>query len=153
MINSENLLKEYVLKFPTEITVTQALLTLKEIAVEKNSVEEFSKWIKSSGVSSISELEIEKASIDAIEILLNQKKEKQLKKALENYIANYPNGLDVKRISYLLGEILYSNNILDESILNFKRVVSGTRNNYSEKSIVRICQSLIKLNNLSLIHI
>ena len=149
LINSENLLKEYVLKFPTEITVTQALLTLKEIAVEKNSVEEFSKWIKSSGVSSISELEIEKASIDAIEILLNQKKEKQLKKALENYIANYPNGLDVKRISYLLGEILYSNNILDESILNFKRVVSGTRNNYSEKSIVRICQSLIKLNNNS----
>jgi len=149
LINSENLLKEYVIKFPTEITVTQALLTLKEIAVEKNSVEEFSIWIKSRGLSSISELEIEKASIDAIEKLLNQKKEKQLKKALESYIENYPNGLDIKRISYLLGEILYTNKMWDQSILNFKRVVSGPRNNYSEKSIVRICQSHIELDNNS----
>ena len=149
LTNSENLLREYVKKFPTEITVTQALSTLKEIAVEKNSVDEFSRWIKSSGLSSISELEIEKASIDAIEILLNQRKEKQLKKALENYIAKYPNGLDIKKISYLLGEILYTNKKWDESILNFKRVVSGPRNNYSEKSIVRICQSFIELNNNS----
>ena len=146
LINSENLLKDYVIKYPTEITVTQALLTLKEIAIEKNSVEEFSIWLKSNGLSSISELEIEKASIDAIEILLNQKKEKQLKKSLEDYIANYPNGLDVKRISYLLGEILYKGKKWDESILNFKRVVSGPRNIYSEKSIVRICQSFIELD-------
>ena len=146
LFNSENLLKDYVIKYPTEITVTQALLTLKEIAIEKNSVEEFSIWLKSNGLSSISELEIEKASIDAIEILLNQKKEKQLKKSLEDYIANYPNGLDVKRISYLLGEILYKGKKWDESILNFKRVVSGPRNIYSEKSIVRICQSFIELD-------
>ena len=94
-------------------------------------------------------MEIEKASIDAIEKLLNQKKEKQLKKTLESYIENYPNGLDIKRISYLLGEILYTNKMWDQSILNFKRVVSGPRNNYSEKSIVRICQSHIELDNNS----
>ena len=61
-------------RFPTEITVTQALSILKEIAVEKNSVEEFSIWIKSTGLSSVSELEIEKASISAIEILKDQKR-------------------------------------------------------------------------------
>ncbi|RZP10196.1 MAG: tetratricopeptide repeat protein [Flavobacteriales bacterium] len=149
LINSENLLREYVKKFPTEITVAQALVTLKEIAIERNSVEEFSIWIKSSGLSSISELEIEKATIDAIDVLVNQKKEKQLKKALDDYILNYPNGLDIKRISYMLGEILYSNKKWDESILNFKKVISGTRNNYTEKSIVRICQSLIELDNNS----
>ncbi len=149
LINSENLLKEYVKKFPTEITVTQAIQTLKEISIEKNSVDQFSMWIKSSGFSSISELEIEKATIDAIEILLSQKKEKQLKKALEDYIANYPNGLNIKKVSYLLGEILYTNEKWDESIQNFKRVIRGSRSNYTEKSIVRICQSLIELNNYS----
>tara|TARA_A200000113_G_C8842193_1_gene347288 strand:+ start:15 stop:1631 length:1617 start_codon:yes stop_codon:yes gene_type:complete len=149
LIKSENLLREYVKKFPSEITVTQAILTLKEIAVEKNSVDEFSRWIKSNGLSSISELEIEKASIDAIDILVNQSKKKPLRKALESYISNYPNGLDVKRISYLLAEILYANKKWDESIVNFKRVVSGPRNNYSEKSIVRICQALLKLDDYS----
>ena len=149
LINSETLLKEYVKKFPSEITVTQAIQTLKEIAIEKNSVDQFSIWIKSSGFSSISKLEIEKATIDAINILLSQKKEKQLKKALEDYIANYPNGLDQKKMSYLLGEILYTNEKWDESIKNFKRVVSGPRTNYTEKSIVRICQSLIELDNNS----
>ena len=79
MINSENLLREYVKKFPTEITIAQALVTLKEIAVEKNSVEEFSMWIKSNGLSSISELEIEKATIDAIDVLVNQKKKNNSK--------------------------------------------------------------------------
>ena len=49
----------------------------------------------------------------------------------------------------MLGEILYSNKKWDESILNFKKVISGPRNNYSEKSIVRICQSLIELDNNS----
>ena len=91
MINSEIILREYVKKFPSEITVTQALQTLKEIAVEKNSVDEFSLWLKNNSFSSISELEIEKASIEAIDILINQKKEKQLKKALEDYILSYPN--------------------------------------------------------------
>ena len=149
MISSENLLREYVKNFPSEITIAQALLTLKEIAIEKNSVEEFSMWIKSNGLSSISELEIEKATIDAIDVLVNLKKEKQLKKALEDYISNYPNGIDIKRMSYMLGEILYSNKKWDESILNFKKVISGPRNNYTEKSIVRICQSLIELGNNS----
>ena len=149
LISSENLLREYVKNFPSEITVAQALLTLKEIAIEKNSVEEFSMWIKSNGLSSISELEIEKATIDAIDVLVNLKKEKQLKKALDDYISNYPNGIDIKRMSYMLGEILYSNKKWDESILNFKKVISGPRNNYTEKSIVRICQSLIELDNNS----
>ena len=94
MISSENLLREYVKNFPSEITLAQALLTLKEIAM-KNSVEEFSMWIKSNGLSSISELEIEKATIDAIDVLVNLK-EKQLKKALDDYISNYPNGIDIK---------------------------------------------------------
>ena len=147
--NSESLLREYVKRFPTEITVTQALSILKEIAVEKNSVEEFSIWIKSNGLSSVSELEIEKASISAIELLKDQKKEKQLKKALEDYITNYPNGLDIKKMSFLLGEILYANKKWNQSILNFKRVVFGPRNEYSEKSIVRICQSLLELDNTS----
>ena len=33
--------------------------------------------------------------------------------------------------------------------MNFKKVISGPRNNYTEKSIVRICQSLIELDNNS----
>ena len=63
-------------------------------------------WIKSS-VSSISELEIEKATIDAIDILVSQK-EKATQKALEDYIVNYPNGLDQKNV-LPAREILYSN--------------------------------------------
>ena len=83
----------------------------------------------------MSELEIEKASISAIEILKDQKKEKQLKKALEDYITNYPNGLDIKKMSFLLGEILYANKKWNQSILNFKRVVLGPRNEYSENQL------------------
>ena len=39
-------------------------------------------WIKSNGLSSISELEIEKATIDAIDVLVNQKKKNNSKKHL-----------------------------------------------------------------------
>ena len=77
------------------------------------------------------------------------KKEKQLKKALEDYITNYPNGLDIKNVFFAWREILYTNKKWNQSILNFKRVVLGPRNEYSEKSIVRICQSLLELDNTS----
>ena len=48
----------------------------------------------------------------------------------------------------MLGEILYSNKKWDESILNFKKLYLVLEI-ITEKSIVRICQSLIELDNNS----
>ena len=77
---AESTLMSLVQTYPDEALAQQALQTVKEIAIEENTVAAFSAWLKEIEIASLPDLQLEKAAFDAVERLLNDGKKKALKK-------------------------------------------------------------------------
>jgi len=138
-------LKSLVENFPTLSLSQQALQTVKEIAVEENTVDELSEWLNGLNLASVPDLKLEKAAFDAIERLLDDGKKKALQKALVNYVENYPGSSQAIRAHFLLAELAFEKSELDAAVANYSIVVSATFNTYTEQSLVRLTQSLNQL--------
>ena len=152
LYNQENIpqaeatLKQLVKAYPNEALAQQALQTVKEIAIEQNTVDAFTQWLGESKVVSISDLQLEKASFDAIERLLNEGKTKPLEKALKNYLSTYPEGGNALRASFLLAELAFEDENWEMAILHYATVTNGPINDYTEQALVRMTQALLQLD-------
>lgn len=145
-------LKTLVEKFPSLSLSQQALQTVKEIAVEENTVDELSTWLNGLALASLPDLKLEKAAFDAIERLLNDGKKRALQKALENYVVNYPGSTNAKRAHFLLAELAFEKSEWVLAVDNYSFVVSSTFNTYTEQSLVRLTQSLNQLGETEQAH-
>ena len=138
-------LKFLVTTYPNEIQAQQALQTVKEIAVEENTVTEFSSWLAGVNMANLPDIQLEKAAFDAIERLLNDGKKKALKRALKNYIETYPQGGNLLRAQFLLAEMAFEEEEWGEASLYYEGVVAVSSNEYTEQALVRMTQALVQL--------
>ena len=138
-------LKYLVTTYPNEIQAQQALQTVKEIAVEENTVAEFSTWLAGVNMANLPDIQLEKAAFDAIERLLNDGKKRALKKALKNYVETYPQGGNLLRAQFLLAEIAFEDEAWGEASLHYEAVVAASSNEYTEQALVRMTQALVQL--------
>lgn len=142
---AETTLKQLVNAYPNEAIAQQALQTVKEIAIEQNTVDAFSQWLQESPVVSIPDLQLEKAAFDAIERLLVDGKKKALEKALKSYIRTYPEGGNSLRASFLLAELSFENQAWENAIVYYAPIAEAAINEYTEQSLVRMTQALVNL--------
>ena len=139
-------LKHLVKTYPNDIQAQQALQTVKEIAVEENTVAEFSDWLAGVNMADLPDIQLEKAAFDAIERLLNDGKKKALKKALKNYNETYPQGGNLLRAQFLLAEMAFEEEDWGEASIHYQAVVAKTANQYTEQALVRMTQALVQLD-------
>ena len=118
--------------------------TVKEIAVEENTVAEFSDWLAGVNMADLPDIQLEKAAFDAIERLLNDGKSP--KKALKNYIETYPQGGNLLRAQFLLAEMAFEEEDWGEASIHYQSVVSAAANQYTEQALVRMTQALVQLD-------
>ena len=144
-LEANAVLKQLVETYPNEALAQQALQTVKEIAIEQNTVDAFSTWLKGIDVATIPDLEIEKASFDAIERLLNDGKKKPLKRALQSYLATYVEGGNSIRAAFLLAELAFEEEEWIEATAQYAAVIDQPFNTYTEQSLVRITQALLQM--------
>ena len=144
-LEANTVLKQLVETYPNEALAQQALQTVKEIAIEQNTVDAFSAWLKGIDVATIPDLEIEKASFDAIERLLNDGKKKPLKRALQSYLATYVEGGNSIRAAFLLAELAFEEEEWVEATAQYAAVIDQPFNTYTEQSLVRITQALLQM--------
>lgn len=142
---AESTLKNLVQTYPDEALAQQALQTVKEIAIEENTVAEFSAWLKEIEITSLPNLQLEKAAFDAIERLLNDGKKKALKRALESYLEEYGSGGNSLRANFLFAEIAFEEEEWGEASIYYDKVIQAPLNEYSEQALVRMTQSLVQL--------
>lgn len=142
---AESTLKNLVQTYPDEALAQQALQTVKEIAIEENTVAAFSAWLKEIEITSLPDLQLEKAAFDAIERLLNDGKKKALKKALKSYLEEYTTGGNTLRASFLFAEIAFEEEEWGEASFYYDKVIQAPLNEYSEQALVRMTQALVQL--------
>lgn len=137
-------LKNLVEGYPNEVLAQQAFLTIKEISIDQNQVAAFAQWAKGTSITSITDLELEKAAYQAIERLLEEQKKKPAEKALTAYLENYPEGTNALVAAFQLAELYFEEEQWSSAITYYSLVVEKASNQYTEQSLVRMTQGYLK---------
>jgi len=134
------ILEELVKKNKSSSLIQEALNVLKEIAIDKGTVIEFSNWLKKENLNIYSDFEIEKNTFKSAEKQYLDGNYKQALKLLKLYLNKYPKGLNRLISTFYLAEIYYNQNLYEDSEKFYEIIISEATNEYSEKALVRIIE-------------
>ena len=144
LYNTENfelareVLENVAVSFKGYAVAQQALITLREIAVDQGNVSNFSNWIRSQGLTAYTDVELEKTAFIAAEKRFLEGNSNAAERLLTEYLENYPQGIYYISATYYLGELFYEKQDFNNAKIAFKELTKGPVSNYSEKALVRL---------------
>src|SRR5690606_2186051 len=133
-------LKSVTTQFPNTPEALQAVATAKQIYVDQGNVAAYAEWVKGLDFVSVSENELESASFESAERQFVQNKSKSAIKGFENYISQFPNGTQVLKSHFYLGQLYYKDGLHDKALPHYQYVVDQNRSEFSEESAVRAAE-------------
>ena len=133
-----DLLKKITEKFPNTPEALQAVSTAKNIYVEMGKVEEYASWAKKLGYVNVSDNELETAAFEAAERKYLQHQQAEAKVALEKYIKEYPQGINLPQARFYLAQLYYEGNEKAKARPLYERILQDPRNEYAEQVLVRL---------------
>ena len=135
---AREVLEKLAVSFKGYAVAQQALITLREIAVDEGNVSGFGKWIRSQGLTAFTDVELEKTAFIAAEKRFLEGNSNAAERLLTEYLENYPQGVYLISATYYLGELFFEKQDFNNSKMAFKELANGPVSNYSEKALVRL---------------
>ena len=154
LYNNENyneakfVLENVAIKYRLDPVAQQAVRTLREISVDQAKVSAFTKWIKSEGLNTFSDIELEKSAFTAAEKQFLEGNKNSAKKLLKEYLEIYSRGVYGNPAAYYLAEIYFEKEEFEEALPFYESLVDQEVSSYTEKALVRIV-TLLKKEALS----
>ena len=154
LYNNENyneakfVLENVAIKYRLDPVAQQAVRTLREISVDQAKVSAFTKWIKSEGLNTFSDIELEKSTFTAAEKQFLEGNKNSAKKLLKEYLEIYSRGVYGNPAAYYLAEIYFEKEEFEEALPFYESLVEQELSSYTEKALVRII-TLLKKEALS----
>ena len=126
--------KQIVRDFPTSEERMPALDALKNIYIQGNNPEEYTKMLKENNLPSADSGSIDSAFYAAAEMQFSSGNWEVTKKALKNYLDKFPNGIFALKAHYYRGECNYQLKAYKEALADYKEILDNTWNDFSENS-------------------
>ena len=140
---AQMVLEEVAVKYKRYAVAQQAVRTLREIAVDQGTVGKFSQWVRSQGLTTFTDNELEKTAFEAAEKRFLEGNSKTAERLLSEYLENYPQGTYFLTATYYLAELYFEKQDMENAQLAYEELAQGNITNYSEKALVRLI-SLLK---------
>ncbi len=135
---AKEVLEAVALQYKRYAVAQQAVRTLREIAVDQGTVNSFSQWVRVQGLTTFTDVELEKTAFTAAEKRFLDGDTNTAQKLLTEYLENYPKGTYYISATYYLAEVLFEKQEFDQAILAYKELTQGAVSNYSEKALIRL---------------
>lgn len=140
--------KKVVSDYPGTSEAVEAVQSARLIYVDSGSTTEYAAWVKGLDFVEVSNSELDNDSYVAAEKQLFQNNTKQAIVSYNDYVKNYPNGMNILKAQFNLAELYISDNQASKSIPHYKAVLDKSKNEYSEASLVRLSGIYLDAKNL-----
>ncbi|MCH3924527.1 MAG: tetratricopeptide repeat protein [Bacteroidales bacterium] len=128
---------DYLVKtYPNTAESKSALLTIKNIYMEKNDVDEFFSYVKTIPEGRVSKTEQDSILYQTAENNYMDGKYDLASKGFEKYLDKFPQGIFNVKATYYLAGCLMENNDTAKSAQYYEMVAFKPKNIYTEKSII-----------------
>ncbi|NAS11069.1 tetratricopeptide repeat protein [Poritiphilus flavus] len=135
--------KTVVRDYPNSQEAVQAVATAKLIYVDLGRVNEYAQWVQGLDFVEVTDTELDEATFESADKQnLDGKKDAAIR-GYENYLKEFPNGINAVKASFNLAQLYYAKNEKDNALPHYLTVVDSGTSEYGEQALTRVCEIYI----------
>lgn len=139
--------KRLATEYPGTPEAVEAVATARLIYVDNGRVDEYASWVKTLDFISVSDAELDNDTWEAAEKQYLQNNTKHAIQSLGGYLSKFPNGANALKANYYLAQAYFADGNDAKSVPHYEFVVDKPRNEFTEPSLARLAEILIKGDN------
>lgn len=139
--------KKVVADFPKTPEALEAVATARLIYVDNGKVDEYAAWVRTLDFVTVTDAELDNDTYEAAEKQYLQNNTKLAISGFSGYIAKFPNGIHALKANFYLAQSYFSDGQENKSISNYEYVITESRSEFTEQSLVRLSQIFLKNDN------
>ncbi|BAV95331.1 tetratricopeptide repeat protein [Ichthyobacterium seriolicida] len=139
--------KDIVRKYPEHSESKSAIKNAKKIYMAQGNIQTYIDWINKLSFSEETDEELEKSTYLSAN---NQFLKGNIDKAIDGltlYLNRFPKGEYESEVIFKLGESLHKKGDKNKAIEFYNRIISNSKNDYTEQSLVRLAEHYIEKND------
>lgn len=137
-------LKKVAAEFPNTPEALEAVSTARLIYLDNGKVDEYATWVRTLDFVEVSDAELDNDTYEAAEKQYLQNNVKPAITALSGYVAKFPNGINSLKANFYLAQSYFADGLENNAIPNYEFVIAKPRNEFTEQSLARLSQILLK---------
>ncbi|MNX81838.1 tetratricopeptide repeat protein [compost metagenome] len=112
--------------------------------MDNGKVDEYATWVRTLDFVEVSDAELDNDTYEAAEKQYLQNNVKPAITALSGYVAKFPNGINSLKANFYLAQSYFADGLENNAIPNYEFVIAKPRNEFTEQSLARLSQILLK---------
>ncbi len=136
--------KKVASEYPGTPEATEAVATARLVYMDNGQMDSYASWVKTLSFVEVSDADLDNDTFEVAEKQYLQGNKKQAISALSSYLAKFPEGLHALKANFYLAQSYYADGLETNSISNYEYVVGKSRNEFTEQSLVRLCEIYLK---------
>ena len=124
-----------------------AVATARLIYVDSGNVDEYAVWVKTLSFVQVTDIELDNDTYEAAEKQYLQNNTKQAISGFVSYLAKFANGNHALNANYYLAQLYFAEGLENNAQPNYEYVISKSKNEFTEPSLVRLSEIYIKSKN------
>jgi len=130
--------------FPGSGEAVQAVSTARLIYIDLGRVDEYATWVQSLDYVEVTDVELDNTMYLAAEKpYLDNDTDKAIRQ-FNKYLNQFPNGIHALKSHFYLAQLYYKKDLFENAQPHFKYVVEASKSEYTEQSMVRLCEIYLK---------
>lgn len=140
--------KKVAADFPKTPEALEAVATARLIYVDNGKVDDYATWVRTLDFVSVTNAELDNDTFESAEKQYLQNNIKQAISGLSNYVSKFPKGIHSLKANFYLAQSYYADGQESKSVPNYEYVIGESRSEFTEQSLARLAQILLKSDNL-----
>ena len=136
--------KKVAADFPRTPEALEAVATARLIYVDNGRVDEYATWVRTLDFVAVTDAELDNDTYEAAEKQFQQNNTKQAIVGFSGYVSQFPRGIHALQANYYLGQLYYAEGSESKSVPNYEYVISQSRGEFTEQSLLRLAQIFLK---------
>lgn len=130
--------------FPRTPEALEAVATARLIYVDNGNVGEYATWVKTLDFIAVTDAELDNDTYESALKQFEQNNNRQAIAGFTAYLSSFSNGIHALQANFYLAQLYFSEGLESKSIPYYEHVVAAPRNEFTEQSLARLSQVLLK---------
>lgn len=139
--------KEVVSEYPNSPEALQAVKTARLVYIDLGRTNEYAAWVQGLDFVDVTNADLDHTTFEAAEKQFRENNAARAITSLENYLAEFPNGLHELTANYYLAQLYFRGNQKQKAIPHLQYVIQQPNNEYSEQALANLSQIYLEARN------
>jgi TolA-binding protein len=136
--------KKVAADFPKTPEALEAVSTARLIYVDGGRVDEYATWVRTLDFVTVTDADLDNDTFESARKQFEQNNNKEAISGFLAYVESFPRGIHSLSANFYLAQAYFAEGLQTKSIPNYEYVIAQPRSEFTEQSLARLSQVLLK---------